>query len=168
MKSTRIKPSFRLRRGNAEFELVISCIILLSILFIVAGAMKIGVARMNATQTASYEAFHNATEDSTPLYTDNPAAQPLDGIATIRPTLPNRLHAQHPTTQVSGLTGGNGTTFTANVGAQAAVLAPNWNYSAYPVGASDQALLQTWFEDYVNESHADIKDSLGLSAPWTP
>ena len=162
----------RLRhRGSAEIELLIACIILLSLILLVAGTLKIGGARLTATQQAAFQAFHNATEDSTPLYTNDPAAQPIVGIAAIRPTLPNRVHSPHPTAQATGLTGGEGGTFKVTVGGHAAVISPTWAYSAYPVGASDQAMLQIWFEDYVRDPLGiddNTRSSLGLSDPWQP
>ncbi len=161
----------RLYRGSAEIELLIACVILLSLILLVAGTLKIGGARLTATRQASFHAFHDATEDSTPLYTNDPAAQPIDGIAAIRPTLPNRVHSPHPTVTATGQTGGDGGTFTVTVGGHAAVISPTWAYSAYPIGASDQAMLQTWFEGYLHDPSGiddSTRSSLGLSAPWEP
>ena len=162
----------RHRRGSAEIELLICCIILLSLILLVSGTLKIGGARLTATQQAAFQAFHNATEDSTPLYTNDPAAQPIDGIAAIRPTLPNRVHSPHPTATATGLTGGDaGGTFKVTVSGHAAVISPTWAYSAYPVGTADQAMLQTWFEDYMRDPAGvddNTRSSLGLSAPWQP
>lgn len=169
---SRHSPSTRLYRGSAEIELLIACIILISLILLVGSTLKIGGARLKATQQASFQAFHNATEESVPRYTDDPAAQPIgNSIADIRPTLPDRVHSPHPTAQASGLTGGDGQTFAVTVGGHAAVISPAWGYSAYPVGANDQATLQTWFENYVQDPAGvddNTRSALGLAAPWQP
>lgn len=160
-------PGFR--RGSAEIELLIACVILLSLLLLVAGTTRGGAARLTATQQAAYQAFHDATESSAPLYTNDPAAQPIQN--TIADLSSDRVHAPHPTAQARGLTGGDGRSFSVTVGARAAAISPAWAYSGYPIGQSDQAVLQRWFDDRVRDAAGidePTRTALGLSDPWQP
>jgi hypothetical protein len=158
-------------RGTAEIELLIVCIILLSLLLITAGMLRIGGARLAAVQDASFQAMHDATEAGNPQFADNATPQPIGGIGDIRPALPNRVHTTHPIIPVRGLTGGEGGTFRTRAGAKAAAISPTWAFSGYPVGANDRGMLEAWFEEYVFEPpniDASIRSSLGLAEPWQP
>lgn len=157
------------RRGSAEIELLIVCIILLSLLLLVAGMLTIGGARTRVVQEAAYQAMHDATEAAAPQYdSDNP----IIGIADLRaPALPNRVHITTPSASAGGQTGGDGGTFRTTVHGRAAAISPTWAYSAYPIGGADQAILQDWFEQFVLESpglDSSTRNSLGLAAPWQP
>lgn len=159
----------RCRRGSAEIELLIVITILLSLIMLVSGTLSIGGTRMTTAQYAAFSAFNDATAANPPLYAGN--IQPVAGIANIRPILPNRVHSTDPTARVSGFTGGDGGAFTATIGARAATIGPTWAYSAYPIGGSDQAVLQDWFEECVLDAAAidsSARSALGLAAPWQP
>jgi hypothetical protein len=132
------------------------------------GAMRIGVARITAGKDASFQAFSNATAGQVPQYTDDPGAPLIDGIASIRPGLPNRFHSPRPSSNVTVFTGGGESLAPVPIQGSAAVAAPFWVYTAYPVISPDQAMTQQWFVAFCLESHAAFADSLGLAPAWPP
>src|SRR4051812_36566113 len=73
----------RRRRGTAEFELILSVVVLLTVMFLALGAMRIAVARLGTARTAGVEAFRNATVESTPMYTGDGGLTPVDGVGAV-------------------------------------------------------------------------------------
>jgi hypothetical protein len=136
--------------------------VLITFLLLAVGLWHLGVARLSTAQTAEFEAFQDATQTQSPQYADNATYPPVDGFTNVRPGLPNRLHVPQATQSVA-MKGLN----TVSVNGWAAVPGPAWSYKAYP-DSGDQDATATWFQNYVNESHADLIDPLGLSQPWTP
>jgi hypothetical protein len=157
-----------LRRGTADIELMLGTAILVTVLMLVLGAMKIAVARLEMSRTATFEAFENATSDPVPQYTGDGELQPLDGITSVRPGLPNRTHVPRPTKEVSVYAGNKETLPPFKLGARAGLAGPPWAFSAYPVGGQDLTDTQNWFLNYGSESHTWLTDPLRLAPPWTP
>ncbi len=155
----------RWRRGTAEIELLFCCMLLITLLFLVKGAMRIGALRLSTTSSTSFKAFHDAISANPPAYAGNDPA-PLDGFESIRPGFPKRMHNTHDTALVVGKTV-NDETFAANIGYKAAVISPAWTFSGYPV-PGDQNYNNAWLADYVDESHANLNSPLGLAPAWPP
>jgi len=158
------------RRGTAEIELIVSCPLLIAIVLLSLGLMKISISRQDANRQAMFEAYENATADPTPQYTGDAAFPPINGFGTINPSiagLPNRV--QDPkVTEFATVLPNSSDTFTATVGASAAMISPAWTFSAYPVGQTDQQPMQQWLQNYVDESHSQVQTSLALSPAWVP
>jgi len=155
------------RRGTAEIEMILICTILITLLMLAMGAMRIGVARLGTTASASFQAFNDATASGNPQFTGDAAVPPIDGVDTIRPGFPNRVSDPTASANPAGGTGMAGVGYSANVGFQAAAISPTWNYSGFPVG-SDQTFNSQWLTSYVDESHANLYVPLGLAPAWTP
>jgi len=136
--------------------------VLITILLLTVGLLHLASARLSTAQTANYQAFHDAIQANTPQYADNASYPPLDGITSIRPGFPNRLHVPMPkqTVLFQNLKA-------TTVGSWTAVAAPAWSYSCYPVGGDSSATAQ-WFTSYVDESHQGLYQPLGLSPAWAP
>lgn len=156
------------RHGIAEIELVLSVLLLITVLMLLQGAMRLGVARLGTGQQAGFQAFHNATADVLPQYVTDPDSTPVVGYSDIRSGLPNRLHVPRPTAPVTVFTGDSQSTLSAQMEGAAALGGPFWIYTAYPVGGGDESMTRLWFEDYADESHTRYADSLGLVPPWAP
>ena len=160
--------SKRRYRGTAEVEVLYCVIFILAIMLLAYAAQKISAARMNAGENAQYLTWHDAYDDPTPQYDNGPLSTPVSGAETLRPeSLPNRVYSANPSNSVSWSSAVIGTQ-TVTVGATAMVPGPTWNLSATPVGGPDQIMLQTWFEDYAQESFGEVATPLGLDPAWYP
>ena len=148
--------------------MILSVLLLITIVMLGLGAMQIATARLNTSNTATFEAFSNATTGQTPQYTDDGDLTPIDGIGSIRPGLPNRTHVPRPTTQVSVYAGNKETLPSATIGAKAGLASPAWTYSAYPVAGADEQATQQWFLDDAADSHTELTEPLRLAPAWTP
>jgi hypothetical protein len=152
----------RSRRAASEIETLFCLVVLITFLLLAVGLWHLGVARLSTAQTAEFEAFQDGTQSQSPQYAGNAAYPPLDGISTIRPGLPNRLSVPESKQSVA-MSNLN----TVSVNGFAAVASPAWSYRGYP-DSGDQDATAAWFQNYVDESHADLIQPLGLSQPWTP
>jgi hypothetical protein len=161
-------PACRCTTGVAEIELILSVTVLITILMLLQSAMRIGVARLTASKDASFQAYHNATAGDVPQYTDDPTAPLVEGLAAIRPGMPNRVHSPHPSSKVAINTGTSQPLAPLEIRGSTAVPAPFWVYTAYPVADPDQALTEQWFCEFGSESHTAFSDSLGLAPAWPP
>ena len=154
-----------MRRGTAEIEALLGILVLMSVLLLVRGARELGEARLDVGSDATIAAFRDATLASPPLYADNSRLTPVTGYASIRPGLPNRTHVPETSSAVDvGISG----LPRMGVSSEAAVPSPAWTFRGNPVGDSDHARTQSWFETYVDESHMELIDPLGLDEPWHP
>lgn len=172
VKSTCTKTSFR-RRGTAEIELLLCVILIVTLLLLLAGLIKFSRGLLQGTAAARYAAFHDATVTPNPQYAPDSSPTPgLDssahiGYANIRnPQLPVRLHVPRLSQNITIFVG---TGFLPQITLQstAAVGSPAWAYNAYPV-PSDRAITQQWFENYIDESVAPLRDPLDLAPAWAP
>src|SRR5512140_1312292 len=80
------------RSGSADIELLLGVIVIITVLLLVRSSFKLAIARLDTSETALYEAQHNATGDSPPQYTDDGSLPPVGGFVDVRPGLPNRTH----------------------------------------------------------------------------
>ncbi len=157
---------WRRRRGTAEIELLLSAMVLISLLLVVRSAMKIALGRMGTTANSSFTAIHNATAGSTPQYIDDQDLQAIDGVGSVRPGLPSRMHVPRLTLPIS-VHSTNPPVHVVNIGSSAAVAGPPWIFSAYPV-PNDQQATQQWFLNYVDDSHSELIGPLLMAPAWTP
>jgi hypothetical protein len=156
----------RRARGTAEIELMLAIPIIMVLLFLTVGAMTLGLARLDQTFGAEQAALWDATGAQTPQYGPSNDLVPPDGLAAIRPELPNRMHVA-TLQQTVNYSAGNLNMRPVTLTNRVALLAPTWAYSAYP-DVADRQVLDDWFTSYVEESHASIEGPLGLQPPWTP
>jgi len=154
------------RHGTAEIELALSIFVLLGLLFMIQGAVKIGIARLTTTETSWFKVDQNAMAGSSPEFLDDPEQPMVDGFVDVRPGMPNRMHVDRENSDVQVLKGND--TFTAQVGDKSAVGSPSWVFSGYPACNGDGAMNQQWFQTYADESHSALVPSLGLAPVWTP
>ena len=154
--------------GTADIELILSAVVLITILMLALGAMQIGIARLDTARSATFEAFSNATTGATPQYTGDSDLQPIDGIGSVRPGLPNRTHVPRPETDVAVYAGNKQTLPTATVGSKTGLASPAWIFSAYPVSGQDETDTEQWFLQDASESHTFLTDPLRLSPAWEP
>src|SRR5688572_17277546 len=122
----------RSRRGTAEIELILSVVVLITIMMLAIGAMRIGMARLETARSATFEAFRNATTDPVPLYTGDGDLEPIPGVGSVRPGLPNRTHVPRPEAEVTVYAGNKESLPPVTVGGRAGLASPPWTYSAYP------------------------------------
>jgi len=162
------------RRGTAEVETLFAVVVLLTILMFVLCSVKIALSRMGMQNQAGEQAFHDGTEAANPQFANNPAVAPVDesafmntGVATL-PDLPNRMHVPSLTETVPVFDGTSNQLPPATTHGTAALAAPAWVFSAYPVGGGDEDATAAWFNAYVLQSHEEFVQPLGLAAPWTP
>ena len=156
----------RRRRGTAELELAMAIPVLIAIIFLAAAGLRLGLARLDLEFAVQQAALFDATVAGAPQYAPNSDLTPPDGIEAIRPELPNRMHVAELTV-TSDYTTGFLKLKPVTLKEKVAVLGATWAYSAYP-DPDDRQVLQDWFTQYVDESHADIATPLGLQPAWTP
>ena len=150
-----------------EIELLLVIPILLTILLLAAAALKLGSVRLANVFSAENNAYQQVTTGQNVQVAVNPA--PLDGIALIRPVLPNHFDESLPAQIVafpSGLINVN----PVSLSDQAVFLDPTWHYANWPP-SDDRLVLRSWFENYLAEDHpSDVTDGycLGLQPPWPP
>ena len=161
-------PFHRHRRGTAEFELILSVVVLSTILMLSIGAMRVGMARMETARNAQFEAMKDAITAQSPQYTGDPRLQPIGGVGEVRPGFPNRTHVPRPTADVTVQDGNNGTLPPITVGGSAGLASPAWTYWGYPLGSEDRDASENWVRGYVTESHGDIVAPLRLAPAWEP
>ncbi len=167
-----VAPCNMRRRGTAEIELLLSISVLIVLLNGTIFFRKLGHARLGGLQTTGFEAFQDATQANPPQYATNPVDSPVDGFTSVRPGLPNRLHEPKISTPVSVVfidqsNPQNSSTTNATMVASSALPSPSWTFPAYPDSADETATSQ-WFQNYVQESHQELIDPLGLAPAWTP
>jgi hypothetical protein len=155
-------------RGTAEIELLLSVLVLLAILMLVWGGAKIGLARLDTATDVETKALGNAATGSPPQYTEDPDLTEVTTEWDVKPGLPNRTHVARAQATVP-LTTGSATDSLppAKVSAIAGAISPGWAMTGYPV-ASDEATMQSWFEQYINDSHPELIAPLILSPDWRP
>jgi hypothetical protein len=164
--TSRGSPPGRRVRGTAEIELMLAIPIILAILFLSVGAMTLGLGRLDLVFAAQQAAILDATGSQSPQYGPSADLQPPDGLAAVRPELPNRMHVAILSKAVD-YSAGNMKMRPVTLTNRVALLAPTWAYSAYPF-PDDQTVLDTWFTTYVDESHMSITGPLGLQPAWAP
>ena len=173
----------RHRRGTAEIETIFACFVLITILAMAKFMFDIAQSRQTLQDQAGEQAFHDGTDTNDPQFATNPPVSPVDespfmntGQATL-PDLPNRMHVPALTGVVTANMNPHNPDpdkcvdrqfNNVNTAATAALAAPAWMFSAYPVGGSDEDATEAWFNAYVLQSHEEFVQPLGLAAPWTP
>jgi hypothetical protein len=159
------KPTGRRRRGNAEIELLLVIPVLIAILLLTQLAWRLGAARLSNTFAAGNGVYTQVLTGRDVQVSSDPV--PPDGIAAVRPGLPNRLDEERPGTVVD-LAAGNIKLPPVTLPDRAVMLDPTWHLAAWPQPA-DQADVRAWFEAYVAEDHsADVVTALGLQPSWPP
>ena len=158
----------RRRRGVAEIELLLIVTVFITLLMLTRGAMQLGLARLESSETAALEAYQDASANSPPAYTSDPALQMITGYSDLRPGLPNRVHVTRPEKDVTVFSGTDEPLPPFTVGAKAGFAGPAWAFSAYPAGQTDYDQHGTWFDNYVDESHVELITPLGLAPAWPP
>lgn len=148
--------------------MMLSAIVLISILMLAKGALNIALSRLNTSESANFQAFHDATAANPPQYANNTGQGLADGFATLRPGLPLRLHSPRPTEELTIHTGDKQPLPPVTIGAEAAVPGPPWIYCGYPYGSNDHGVHAHWFGQYVEESHGPVIQGLGLAPYWAP
>src|SRR5262245_11869655 len=126
----RSRATLRGRRGTAEIELLMVIPLLLVLLFITKGTLQLGEARLRNAFDAEQQASTDDISSAPPTDT-NRNLQPIDGIASVRPGLPNRMHDREQSRIVTPWQHVplNKITLTEH----AAFAAPAWAYTAFPV-----------------------------------
>ena len=155
-------------KGVGEIELLLVILIMIGLLMLVSAGARIGMARLNALETAEYKAMGNAAVGQTPLYTDDPALEEVTTEWEDRPGLPNRTHVAHVDSQVVIFTGGGENLPPATISAVAGAISPGWTFCAYPVGGGDESATENWFEGFIADSHPQLIPPLLMAPPWTP
>jgi hypothetical protein len=155
------------RRGTAEIELLLVIPVLLTFLLLAGGALALGTGRLANIFHAENGAY-TQIETGRGLTSGN--IIPIEGIAAFRPVpgLPNRF-AYAEATQTVRLSMGERTTQVVHTFDDRAVfLDPSWHLDEVP-RLGDSGTLQSWFSEYVAESHpADLVYSLGLQPAGPP
>ena len=161
-------------RGTADIEMLLAVMLMITLLFLLKGLGSLGMSRLEGTSLARYWAFHDATASNPPLYSPEKISvagqdtTPYPGYLTLRgrPYLPLRLHVPRLTQQVTVKADVFDSLKPVTIHSDALLPSPAWTINAYPVG-SDKTITQTWFEDYANESVANLRSPLDLAPPWT-
>lgn len=147
--------------------MLLMVVIFITLLMLVKGSLELGLARLQTAEDAVLQVFRDATMASPPQY-DDASLRTVIGYGEIRPGLPMRWHVSRPEMDVTIYGGDKEPLPPFTVGSSAALASPAWAYSGHPNVPADRQATQTWFEDYVPESHAELIEPLGLAAPWPP
>lgn len=166
-KSSTCTKQRRRARGTAEIEAIFAILVLMGILFLAVSAARLASARMKTAQLASFEAFKDGTDRRIPLHVDDTTVPPFGGVGDIRPGLPSRMHVPMETREVELFTGDKDDPNPMKVRSIAALAAPAWSGSGWPVGG-DESTTADWFTTFVEDSHGEVIDPLMLDDTWRP
>ncbi|MEI8196316.1 MAG: hypothetical protein WCI73_10435 [Phycisphaerae bacterium] len=161
------------QRGTADIEMLLAVLLLITFLFLLKGLGSLGMSRLEGTGLARFAAFHDATAADLPVYSPEKISvagqdtTPYPGYLTLRgqPYLPLRMHVPRLTKEVK-VFAGDQFLDPVTLHSDAMLPSPAWTINAYPV-IGDRSITQTWFENYANESVANLRTPLELAAPWT-
>jgi hypothetical protein len=159
------------RRGAAEIELIYIIPIFLTIVFLLGAMMVLGPARILNIVTPNEMAYRDATAANAPQLSGAPGPDvvpdPLLAINTTLTTeLPNRVNTAESDKTLAIKVGLIGLPSMTLVN-QAAYISPTWAYSSWP-DAGDAPTLETWFQEYAEQSKDTVEDPLKLSPAWPP
>ena len=158
------------RRGVAEIEAIFCAVVLALLMLMGIGALKIAGTRMTTQNAAIYDSFKDSTNRPSPTLEGDSLLTPIDGTTTVRPGLPNRTHVSRQETHLN-VNVDAGQTIPAVIQALAGTIGPQLSYGAYPNlddREDGEKNVKDWFNAYVEESHSEVIDPLGLAPAWSP
>jgi len=161
MPSTCIKRKHR--RGTAEIEtLLVILFVVLPILFVIVFAGNLGLTRLVSVFSAENNAYNQSVNGATIASVD-----PAPVTASGQPDLLTRFAYADQVQRVNQSQGGRSATLApVTVEDKAWFLDSSWHF---PASGDDQPAIQTWFTNYVDQSHsASLDYALGISPPGPP
>jgi len=156
------------RRGTADIELILLAGLFIFLILMSAAMRQVVSNRITLTRTTLFEVLGNANRGTVPEYENTTNIQPVIQMEALRPTLPNRVHAQIKSREVPVNLGQGIDIGPVTIVNRAAVVGSSWSGSGYPFREPDRTMMIDWFNQYALESHAFLAPSIGLADSYPP